>query len=254
MIKKTKTALGLVAALGAAVLTSAPVNADQISDLNARIAKLESAEAVRSTAADNGNMVFFRGGYARNDSNRYGDILTDTAGAAGQSNGSHDAWYFGAGFDFALSDDAFGFHDGTEILAELMFEYKEFDRQNQVANPLQTVVGTVTNATHDLTIGAGSVTVSQFTLAASPKVKFMKGSKFRPWIVPVGFAMHVISPPSDGVTVLEPSMHFALGADYNVWRSIYVGADFRYNLTIGENLDGTSVGGLTTGGYVGIGF
>jgi len=255
MIKKTKTALGLVAALGAAVLTSAPVSADQISDLNARIAKLESAEAVRSTAVDSGNMVFFRGGYARNDSNRYGEILTDAVGGLGvvpQANGSEDAWYFGAGFDFSLSDDAFGFHDGTEILAELMFEYKEFDRQNQAMNPLASTVLTAINNTP--TLGAGSVTVSQFTLTASPKIKFLKGSKFRPWIVPVGFAMHVISPPSDGVTVLEPSMHFALGADYNVWRSIYVGADFRYNLTIGENLDGTSVGGLTTGGYVGIGF
>jgi len=255
MIKKTKIALGLVAAFGAAVLTSAPASADQISDLNARIAKLESAEAVRSAASDNGNMVFFRGGYARNDSNRYGDILTDAAGGLGlvpQQNGSHDAWYFGAGFDFNLSQDAFGFHDGTEILAELMFEYKEFDRQNQALNPLGTTVMTAVNNTP--TPVAGSVTVSQFTLTASPKIKFLKGSKFRPWIVPVGFAMHVISPPSDGVTVLEPSMHFALGADYNVWKSIYVGADFRYNLTIGENLDGTSVGGLTTGGYVGIGF
>jgi len=258
MIKKTKTALGLVAVLGAAVLTSAPASADQISDLNARIAKLESAEAVRSAASDNGNMVFFRGGYARNDSNRYGDILTDTAGGLGavtQQNGSNDAWYFGAGFDFNLSQDAFGFHDSTEILAELMFEYKEFDRQNQVANPLLTTVqSAISQPAAGIVAGAGSVTVSQFSLTASPKIKFMKGSKFRPWIVPVGFALHVISPPSDGVTVLEPSMHFALGADYNVWKSIYVGADFRYNLTIGENLDGTSVGGLTTGGYVGIGF
>jgi len=76
----------------------------------------------------------------------------------------------------------------------------------------------------------------------------------RPWIIPAGFALHVISPPSDGVTVLLPSMHFALGADYNVWKNLYVGADFRYNLTIGSNLDGTAVGGLTTGGYLGIGF
>jgi len=251
MIKKTKTALGLVAALGAAVLTSAPVSADQISDLNARIAALESAEAVRSLDSDNGNMVFFRGGYANNQMNR-GDILVNIEGATGTGAASNDGWYFGAGFDFALSDDAFGFHDGTEILAELMFEYKEFDRLVSTTNPLGTTVNAAVGA--GTVTGGGSVTVSQFTLAASPKIKFMKGSKFRPWIAPVGFAIHVISPPSNGVTVLEPSMHFALGADYNVWQNIYVGADFRYNLTFGNNLDGVNLDGLTTGAYVGIGF
>jgi len=254
MIQKTKLALGIAVTLGAAVLTATPASADELSNLKARIAKLENVAASKAAVRDNGNMVFFRTGYAGNDTDRRGEILTDTGGAAGQSNGSKDGWYFGAGFDFRLSDDAFGFHDGTEILAELMFEYKEFDRQNQVANPLQTVVGTVTNPTHELTLGAGAVSVSQFTLTASPKIKFMKGSKFRPWIAPVGFALHVISPPSDGVTVLEPSMHFAVGADYNLWKNIYVGADFRYNLTLGNNLDGTDVDGLTTGAYLGIGF
>jgi len=259
MIKKTKIALGLVAAFGAAVLTSAPASADQISDLNARIAKLEGAEAVRSAASDNGNMVFFRGGYANNKMSR-NDILTNIGGANGNGPASNDGWYFGAGFDFNLSQDAFGFHDSTEILAELMFEYKEFDRLTSAANPLATTVnsaiegGATDGSNLGIVAGAGSVTMSQFSLTASPKVKFMKGSKFRPWIVPVGFALHVISPPSDGVTVLEPSMHFALGADYNVWNNIYVGADFRYNLTFGNNLDGVNLDGLTTGAYVGIGF
>jgi len=255
MIKKTKLALGIAATLGVAVLTATPASADELSNLKARIAKLENVAASKAAVRDNGNMVFFRTGYAGNDTDRRGDILTDAAGGLGivpQSNGSKDGWYFGAGFDFRLSEDAFGFHDGTEILAELMFEYKEFDRQNQVLNPLITVVNTA--VTNTPTGGLGSVTVSQFTLTASPKIKFMKGSKFRPWIAPVGFALHVISPPSDGVTVLEPSMHFAVGADYNLWKSIYVGADFRYNLTLGKTLDGTDVDGLTTGAYLGIGF
>ncbi len=258
MIKKTKLALTSIATavLAVAGFTVAPqASANELSNLKARIAKLEQAEAMKASKSNSGNMVFFRGGYARNDTSRYGDILTDAAGGLGitpQANGNQDAWYFGAGFDFNLSDDAFGFHDGTEVLAELMFEYKEFDRQVQTLNPLITVVNTA--VTNTPTGGLGAVTVSQFTLTASPKVKFMKGSKLRPWVIPAGFALHVISPPSDGVTVLLPSMHFALGADYNVWKSIYVGADFRYNLTIGSNLDGTSVGGLTTGGYLGIGF
>jgi len=254
MIKRTKLALGIAATLGVAALTSTSVSADELSNLRTRIANLEHAQ-VHQSSGDNGNMVFFRTGYAGNDMSRRGEILTDTAGGLGiatQSNGSKDGWYFGAGFDFNLSEDAFGFSDSTEILAELMFEYKEFDRQNQALNPLLTLVNTaVANVP---TPGAGSVSVSQFTLTASPKIKFMKGSKFRPWIAPVGFALHVISPPSNGVTVLEPSMHFAIGADYNLWKNIYVGADFRYNLTMGQTLDGTDVDGLTTGAYLGIGF
>jgi len=229
MIKKTKTALGLVAALGAAVLTSAPVNADQISDLNARIAKLESAEAVRSTAVDNGNMVFFRSGFSNEDVART-DILTGTGN-------SRDGWYFGAGLDLNVSDDLFGFSDDTEFLAEIMFDYKEFGTA-----PLASAVG------------GGPVTLSKFTLSASPKVKFMKGSKFRPWIIPIGFAINVISPPSAGVTVLEPAMMFGIGGDYNIWNSLYVGADFRYNLAIGSTLDGVDTDGLTTGAYIGFGF
>jgi len=231
MIKKTKTALGLVAALGAAVLTSAPVNADQISDLKARIAKLESAEAVRSTAADNGNMVFFRFGGAANSKIRT-DLTTPNGKRAGKN-----GWNVGAGFDFSLNDSLFGLHDGTEVLAELMFDYKDF------------------GVSKTSLLGLPNATISQLTVSASPKIKFMKGDKFRPWIIPMGFAMNVISPTSNGVTYLKPSMHFGLGADYNVWKSVYVGADFRYNLGIAGAPDSEiDIDGLTYGVYLGLGF
>ncbi len=246
MIKKMKLALSAATAvLAFAGLTAAPqASADELSDLQARIAKLEKADA-EQVAASKDNMVFFRGGYARNDYNRKGDILTDTAGAAGQSNGDQNGWYVGAGFDFSLSDDLFGLHDGTEILAEIMFDYKEFDNAALGAAALPTVAG--------LPNTANQVTVGQFTLSASPKIKFLKGSDFRPWIIPVGLSLHVISPPSDGVTVLDPGIQFAAGADYRVWNDIYVGADIRYQLTFGD-LDGVNTEGFTTGGYVGIGF
>jgi len=252
MIKKMKLALSAATAvLAFAGLTAAPqAGADELGDLKARIAKLEKADA-EQVAASKDNMVFFRGGYARNDYNRKGDILTDVQGFAGQSNGDKDGWYVGAGLDFNLSDDLFGMHDGTEILAEIMFEYKEFDSAAMSAAALPTVLNSVVAST--LTAGAGTVTVSQFTLSASPKIKFLKGSDFRPWIIPVGLSLHVISPPSDGVTVLDPGIQFAAGADYRVWNDIYVGADIRYQLTFGD-LDGVNTEGFTTGGYVGIGF
>jgi len=60
-------------------------------------------------ADETGNMVFFRGGYAKMDHDRGGDLLTNGAnllgpnavGANGEGvNGGDDGWYFGAGFDF----------------------------------------------------------------------------------------------------------------------------------------------------------
>ena len=256
MIKKSKIALSaaataLVAVTGLALAPQA--SADEMSDLQARIARIEQQEADRATKLG-GNMVSFRGGYARNNNDRFGDILTDTKGGLGllsQQNGEKDGWYVGAALDLVLSDDLFGLHDSTEILGEIMFEYKEFDKQDQALNPLPTLLNTA--LTNTPTPGAGSVKVSQFTLTASPKIKFMKGSRFRPWIIPVGLAIHVISPPSDGVTVLEPGMHFAAGADVRVWNNIYVGADVRYNLVFGD-LNGVDMNGFTTGAYAGFGF
>ena len=92
-----------------------------------------------------------------------------------------------------------------------------------------------------------------FSLSASPKVKFLKGSDFRPWIVPVGFALNVISPPSESITVLQPAMMFGAGADYRIWKNFYVGADARYNLSFNK-LDGVDTDGFEAGGYLGIGF
>lgn len=260
MFKNTKIALSAATALLALTgLAVAPqASADDMAQLQARIANLEKQETERQTMGG-GNMVSFRGGYARNNNDRNGDILTDLAGFAGQVNGEKDGWYVGAGLDLVLSKDFFGFEDSIEVLGEIMFEYKEFDNVNLDVAPLPTLAGTALTGVTDpggfttLSPGSNSVQVGQFTLTASPKIKFMRGSKFRPWIIPVGLAIHVISPPSDGVTVIEPGMHFAAGMDYNVWKNIFLGADVRYNLTFGD-LDGTNLSGFTTGAYVGFGF
>ncbi|MCK5190934.1 MAG: porin family protein, partial [Methylococcales bacterium] len=79
------------------------------------------------------------------------------------------------------------------------------------------------------------------------------GSKFRPWIIPAGFGLHVISPPSDGVTVTAPGIFFGAGADYNVWKSITVGFDGRYHLVSNTTAD-VDLDGFEVGGYVGFGF
>jgi hypothetical protein len=147
-----------------------------------------------------------------------------------------------------------------------MAEYKEFSdhtRGNVLAQEPSLLAGPVVDNVIPGTTGAllgnatagktNKVTVNQFTLTASPKIKFLKGSDFRPWIIPAGFALHVVSPPSESITVLNPGIMFGAGADYRVWKDIFVGVDGRYHLT-GSAADGVNTDGFTAGGYLGIGF
>lgn len=207
------------------------------------------------------NLLFFRGGYAKNDHSREGVSIPNEARGVGIQAGDDEAFYIGAGFDFGLTDDVWGLMDNTEVLGELMFEWKDFGQAAGVGvgtNGAATgpnlggenlLPGTGVNAT----LKGRNVSVSQLTISAAPKIKFLKGSKFRPWVIPVGLAFHVISPPSESITVFNPGMMFGAGADYNFWKSMYVGADARYHLT-SRSGDGVNTDGFTAGGYIGLGF
>jgi hypothetical protein len=221
--------------------------AAQAAEINALKAQpVVAPEPVSKKGKD--NMVFFRGGFAHSNKDRNGVSINNTALNGGLLPGGvadKDAWYMGAGFDFSVSDDLFGLSKGTEVLAELMFDYKEFG----------TVLGSNGGApAFNLAAGGRTVTVNQFTLAASPKIKFLKGQDFRPWVQPVGFALQVVSPPTESITVLQPAMMFGVGADYRLWQNIYVGADARYHLGLGGTMDGVNTNGFTAGGYIGLGF
>ncbi|MDP2381961.1 MAG: hypothetical protein Q8N00_04085 [Nitrospirota bacterium] len=39
--------------------------------------------------------------------------------------------------------------------------------------------------------------MTMLTMNIAPKLKFMEGNKFRPWIIPVGLDFHVISSPDE---------------------------------------------------------
>jgi opacity protein-like surface antigen len=252
-----------IASLRAQVGSTAPttaVDAQKVQELDEWMTSVKSQPVVAKTKD---NMMFFRGGYAHNNSQRGGTLDPTNLGSAANRNGllngpitDKDGYYFGAGFDFSLDDNLWGLMDNTEVLAELMVDYKEF--ANNKPNGLSS------NITLPVDGGAGgsvtipalntqSATVNQAVVAASPKIKFLKGSAFRPWLIPVGFEINVISPPSDGITVLTPGMQFGAGADYKIWKSLYVGADARYHYAPG-NVDGIRINGLTAGGYLGIGF
>lgn len=324
--KKTKLALGVSAVTlsMAGILVAPQAVAGKSEAGNSKVQALESQvnqmadmlrsmqselDAVRAEAANRpapveaapapkeakvGNLIFFRGGFARMDSKRNdlltgnqfgGDsgLATDVPNVLGGGRTNKDGYYIGAGFDFGLTDNVWGLMDDTDVMAELMFEYKNFGAKHFNNNPAIVAGSPLPNAgvnptpdngplctliqyastdeLQDLGTnpnGAGrnacnGVTVTQFSLTASPKIKFMKGSALRPWIIPIGLGIHVISPPSNGVTVLNPGMMFAAGAEYDIWKAIKIGADFRYHLT-GRSVDGVNTDGLTAGGYLGIGF
>jgi len=207
------------------------------------------------------NMVFFRGGYNHMNRARGGTLdPTVVPGVAENRNGvavgtidDQDGWYFGAGFDFSVSDNLFGLMDNTEVLAELLVDYRQLAEKK--SNGL-SVAETDVLAALGVELPAANTqtaTVNQLSIGASPKIKFMKGSKFRPWIIPIGLELNVISPPSDAITVLNPGMQFGAGADYNLWNNIYVGADARWHQSL-DDVDGVDTDGVTAGGYIGLGF
>ena len=245
-----------IAALRAQVNNVTPataVDSQKVQELDAWMTSVKSEPVV---AKSKDNMVFFRGGYARADQDRGGTLdPTWAPGVGNDPNGllvgpinDQDAWYFGAGFDFSLDDNLWGLMDGTEVLAELGVNYTELANNKSNGLSPQALGGDT-----GLTINTESATINMATVSASPKIKFLKGSAFRPWLIPVGFELNVISPPSDAITVLTPGMQFGVGADYKIWKNLYVGADVRYHYAPGD-VDGVRVNNLNAGGYLGIGF
>ena len=246
---------GEIAALRAQVNSTAPttaVDSQKVQELDQWMTSVKS-EPVKAKTKD--NMVFFRGGYAHFNNVRGGTLDPTNLGAASNPNGlivgpitDKDAWYFGAGFDFSLDDNLWGLMDGTEVLAELGVNYTQLatNKPNGLSPQEAGAVGLPP-------ANSQTATVNMATVSAAPKVKFLKGSAFRPWLIPVGFELNVISPPSNAITVLTPGMVFGVGADYKIWKNLYVGADVRYHYAPGD-VDGFRINALNAGGYLGIGF
>ena len=175
-------------------------------------------------------------------------------------------WYVGAGLDHRLTNDMWGLTDLMALDGEIMVQYMNFGTAtNSLVAAASTAVGTAG------TLGSIRNQVTQFTLAASPKLKFNTGTIFTPWIIPFGLSFNVISPPSSGVTVLNPGLMLGVGGEFDIWKAIIAGFDFRYNFTGGDlsysntttgiagtqtkvTLHGVSTDGLTAGGYFGFKF
>lgn len=253
-----------IASLRAQVNNTAPttaVDSQKVQELDAWMASVKSEPVHAKDHHD--NTLFFRGGYAHQNNDRGGTLDPTSVDALnlGSRDGvlvgpitDKDGWYFGAGFDFGLTDDVWGLMDNTQVLGELMFDYAEFaNNQPNGLSPAET--STIAAATGIGLPAANTqgATVNMLRLSASPKIKFLKDKPFRPWLIPIGFELDVISPPSDAITVLTPAMQFGAGADYRIWKDIFIGADARYHYAPGS-VDGVNVNGVTAGGYIGIGF
>ena len=190
-----------------------------------------------------GNMVFFKGGYMNLNQDRAGQIFSDTGGATGV-NGGNDGWYVGAGLDLVMSKNAWGGMDKTWVVGEIGLQF------NRISS------GTVNNAAGTLASGGALdpklVQLTMVTIDVAPKIKFMEGSAFRPWIIPVGLDIHVISPPSNQTQYLDLGMQFGAGFEVQVWKAFMLGVDARYHLT--AKMTNTNNDYFQVGPYVGISF
>ena len=207
------------------------------------------APAWASAEEESGNMVVFKGGYMNLNRDRGGQIFSDTGGLAG-TNGGNSGWYAGAWLDLGLSKDVWGMMKGVTAIGEIGLQLNSIssDRVNNAAGSIAicTAGGTCP------TVSKQVVQLTMLTIDVAPKLKFMEGSVFRPWIIPIGLDFHVISPPSNMTGYLDIGVQFGAGFEYQVYKAFKLGADARYHLT--ADLTHTDNSYFQVGPYVGIAF
>ncbi len=226
----------------------------KVQELDQWMASVKNAP-VRPQAKDHAFIV--RGGWMHMDNNR-GSTTTVAGTGLGNdvltSEVDQDAFYYGGAIDFNMNNDLFGLMDGVSSGIELGIEYSELgDRETSGIEKVAALAATGGASSTALDGTQQSVTVNMLRVSAAPKIKFMEGSKLRPWIIPLGLDLNIISPPSDAVTVLNSGMQFGAGADYEILPGIVAGADGRYHWSP-DDFDGVDTDGFTLGGYVGFKF
>lgn len=223
---------------------------ENVSTANAKVQELDkwmsSVKSAPEAASAKDGLIAVRGGWEQLDSARgAGDGFGLTSGGTVLSNNINPSgFYFGGAFDFNVNNDLFGLWDDTSFQVELGVEYSQFGTgQNLLTNVVNGNLG----------ISPGKSTDARLRINASPKIKFFHGSKFRPWIIPVGLEINILGVPSNAVSVLNSGMQFGTGAEYELFRGIVLGADARYHYAT-SSIDGTVTNGVSTGGYVGFKF
>jgi hypothetical protein len=200
--------------------------------------------ALAEDTTTTGNRVFFRGGYGALTSDRAGELITDGHGAAGTNDGK-GGYYIGGGAEFMLTRDLWGMAKSIALVGEVGMEFKRWASAN-VANGDTVPVTGVSNG------GLSKVQLTMLTVSVAPKVKFMQGTDFQPWLIPAGLDFHVISPTSSQINYLDIGVQFGGGAEYRVWKELWLGIDSRFH--VASNQTNTVNNFWTTGIYGAIGF
>lgn len=189
--------------------------------------------------AETGGQVFFRYGAAQLKDNRGKQVFTDTNGAAGV-NDDNSGWNISAGLDTALIRKL----GPGSLIGEIMLDYARFSKK-QVRQTTSFLTGGTDNT---------EVTVSEFMAVVAPKYRFdgIVGGKVRPWIIPLGLAFMVNSPPSNDTNYLDIGYHAGVGVEYMLLDELSIGVDYRYTIASGEPNSKSSYGTFAV--YAGINF
>jgi len=201
--------------------------------------------ALAEDTTTTGNRVFFRGGYGDMLSDRAGELITDTYGGGGVpgpvKNSGTGGYYIGGGADLMITKDLWGMLPGVALVGEIGLEFKRW-ASSSVYN-LDSVFNGGLPAKTQMTM---------LTASVAPKVKFRQGTDFQPWVIPAGLDFHVISPTSSQTNYLDIGVQFGGGAEYRVWKEVWLGADSRYHQA--SNQTNTVNNYWTAGLFLGFGF
>ena len=246
--------------------TAVSSNSAKLQELDQWMASVKSAPV---HVASKDNLIAMRGGWMHFNDDRTG---TSTGGLGTQipQTDTHfgtdkDAFYYGGAIDFNVNNDLFGFMDYTSFAMELGVEYAHIASNKDNVPLLNRVLvnkegGKVYNFRGgneydggDLHPNTQTADVNQLRISIAPKIKFMHGSKLRPWLIPAGLDINIISPPSNAITVLNTGMQFGAGVNYELFNGIVAGADGRYHYSF-DDIDGVDTDGFTVGASLGFRF
>jgi opacity protein-like surface antigen len=188
------------------------------------------AACEQAVAEEYTKQFLLRGGSAFLTNPRSNEFFTDGNGTLGRKNDGTVGYYIYAGIQ-VKGPKLWG---GT-IYGESGMEFKRFN--SETVSQLGTVQ---------------KVPLTMLTVNFSPKYMYETGTKWRPWVIPLGLGFHVISPPSSTTTYLDIGVHWGAGIEYAMTDRFVLGLDGRFHLLSGQT--GTTNNFATVGPYVGINF
>ena len=188
-----------------------------------------------------GNQLQIRAAYSSLSDDRGGEVFTDTLGTT-TLNDEKGGYSIAAVLDLsAMQVEDMG---GVRLMGEIFIEYSHFS-SNVVTQTTSVLTGG--NATSEVAVTALNVTIA-------PKARFddLGSGRFRPFVIPIGVAFLVNSPPSNDTTYLDLGLHFGGGLDVLIVDRVSIGWDARY--TYGFEQSNTHTRYWSTGGYVALNF